>query len=460
MNNTRERNGVTQDLASQLVMHTGRDIPPDVYRDASLHVLDTLGAMVSGATLAAGRAVLDYAQRNASPRAQPCHIVSSALRTDPVTAARINGMLAHCDETDDSHQASLSHPGCAVVPAALATAEAQRCSGETLLRAVIAGYEVTTRLNLSLDRGFRDTVGSKPSSHAIGGLFGAAVASALICGLDEVGYEFVLSYAAQLAAGTTAWLRDREHVLKAFVFGGMPASNGVLAATMVAHGLPGMLGVFDESPNFLDMLSDSIDESLLRSTWAAPYAVSETNYKVHPVGSPAQSLVQAAEKLADRIDVAEVRRIRLLLPTDSVHVVNRSGSPNLNARFLVAATLVDGRLTFARAHDADAPSQPSYARLIELTEVSGEPSLTGTRGGCVEIETAGGEVVRDLVPIPVGTSGAPMSAEEVLSKARGLLAPSLGDRGAARACTLTEELARLDSVAPLMRLVAGTPAAS
>ena len=53
-----------------------------------------------------------------------------------------NGILAHSDETDDSHAPSGTHPGCAVVPAALAMGEKNDCSGEALLKSVVLGYDV------------------------------------------------------------------------------------------------------------------------------------------------------------------------------------------------------------------------------------------------------------------------------------------------------------------------------
>ena len=48
--------------------------------------------------------------------------------------------MAHADETDDSHQPGASHPGCVVVPAALAMAEKHGRSGADLLRAIRAEY--------------------------------------------------------------------------------------------------------------------------------------------------------------------------------------------------------------------------------------------------------------------------------------------------------------------------------
>ena len=54
-------------------------------------------------------------------------VVGSRVVTSCVNAALANGMLAHADETDDSHAPSRNHPGCAVVPAALAAAESRAC---------------------------------------------------------------------------------------------------------------------------------------------------------------------------------------------------------------------------------------------------------------------------------------------------------------------------------------------
>src|SRR2546430_8280530 len=151
-----------------------------------------------------------------------------------VNAALANGMLAHADETDDSHAPSLTHPGCGIVPAALAMAERERRDGTALLRAVALGYDVGCRLTLSLDPyQFRE---DGHSTHSFGPMFGAAAAAGALAGLDESQARHLLSYTAQQASGVSCWMRDPEHIEKAFDFGGMPAGNGGAAAAMVAHG--------------------------------------------------------------------------------------------------------------------------------------------------------------------------------------------------------------------------------
>src|SRR6185503_1189153 len=107
-------------LSAYIAEALSHPLPPEVGARAEHHVLDTLAAMISGSRLSPGRHALDF-------------------------VAAQGGMLAHADETDDSHAASRTHPGCAVLPAALAAAERAEANGTQFLRAVVLGYDVTAR---------------------------------------------------------------------------------------------------------------------------------------------------------------------------------------------------------------------------------------------------------------------------------------------------------------------------
>jgi 2-methylcitrate dehydratase PrpD len=117
-----------------------RILPPDVAEKAKEHVLDTLAAMVSGTELPPAKVALNFARFNGGGKTAT--VVGSDLLCDPAEAAFVNGMLAHADETDDSHSPSHSHPGCSVVPAALATGELFGIDGKHFLRAITLGYDV------------------------------------------------------------------------------------------------------------------------------------------------------------------------------------------------------------------------------------------------------------------------------------------------------------------------------
>ena len=108
-------------LSAYMSAARDRALPDEVVEKAKQHILDTLAAMVSGSDLAPGRAALKFAREYGGK--EVATVVASNILCGPIEAALINGMLAHSDETDDSHAPSQSHPGCAVVPAALAAAE-------------------------------------------------------------------------------------------------------------------------------------------------------------------------------------------------------------------------------------------------------------------------------------------------------------------------------------------------
>ena len=114
---------------------------------AKQHLLDTLAAMISGTRLPPGRTALAWARTQVSAR-EAC-IPGSRLVTNVVTAALAGGMLAHADETDDTHPRAVVHLGASTVPAALAMAQLHNAGGTAFLRAVALGYDIGARLSMS-----------------------------------------------------------------------------------------------------------------------------------------------------------------------------------------------------------------------------------------------------------------------------------------------------------------------
>src|SRR5262249_56821300 len=114
-----------------------RALPAEAAEQARHHLLDTLASMISGSQLLPGQAALRYVRAHGGKGAAT--IAGSAITAAPVEAALANGVMAHADETDDSHNASRSHPGCAIVPAALAAGEEFGIDGARFLRALTLG---------------------------------------------------------------------------------------------------------------------------------------------------------------------------------------------------------------------------------------------------------------------------------------------------------------------------------
>src|SRR5512135_2142001 len=114
-------------LSAYIAATPRRPMPDKVAERAKHHLLDTLSAMVSGSRLLPGRKAIAFAA--AQGGASEACVIGSRIVTSAVTAALANGMHGHSDETDDTYYLALVHPGCSIVPAALAMAERERSSG-------------------------------------------------------------------------------------------------------------------------------------------------------------------------------------------------------------------------------------------------------------------------------------------------------------------------------------------
>lgn len=447
----------TAELALYVSTAIDRALPREVSERASFHILDTVAAMVSGSTMLAG------ALGRAWGAAQPTYeaesgstIVGKGWRTSPLVAALCNGMAAHADESDDSHAESFSHPGCAVVPAALAAGEAQDISGEQLIRSVVAGYDVGCRVGRAIGtRKSLEQDASQRSTHALVGAFGASAAACVIHGLQPERVRYALSYTAQLSSGVTTWMRDTHHVEKAFVFGGMPASQGILAASLAFSGCDGIPDVFSGSPNWLDAVSDSPNRTELVRGLGKDFEILRGTLKKYSVGSPAQAAVEAiVEMISEGGDLANgVKEIQVRLPRDSAVIVNGRSMPSINVQYLVAGTLLDGAFSSLMAHDDGRMRNGDAASLIPKVHLIPDESLAGTREAIVTVTNlvSGHEIVRTRHVREVrGTPALPMTAGEVRAKAEDLMSPVIGKTKAGALCDLFLEL----EVQPSIRQVA------
>ena len=302
-----------QEFSAYIAGSLKKPLPEAVTEKTKHHLLDTIAAMVSGSRLLPGKKAIAYVKTlGGAPEA--C-VIGARFTTTAQHAALVNGMLGHADETDDSHAPSLCHPGCAIVPAALAMAEREGRNGAAFLRAVAMGYDVGTRLNLALHAyDFRD---AGHSSHSFGPTFGAAAAAGALANLNADEARWLLSYAAQQCSGISCWMRDEEHIEKAFDFGGMPARNGVVSATMVATGFTGVDDVFSGERNFFiaydetSRIGRAPEPQRLVQGLGSTYEIMNTNIKRWSVGSPIQAPLDSLLELirAHGIRAGDVERL-------------------------------------------------------------------------------------------------------------------------------------------------------
>jgi 2-methylcitrate dehydratase PrpD len=433
-----------------------RPLPAPVIEKTKHHFLDTLAAMVSGSRLAPGLKALAYVKVLGGNK-EAC-VIGSKIITTAVNAALANGMLAHADETDDSHAPSLTHPGCGIVAAALAMAERERQNGRALLRAVALGYDVGCRLTQALNAfEFRS---DGHSTHSFGPMFGAGAAAGALARLKEGQVRHLLSFVAQQASGISCWMRDSEHIEKAFDFGGMPARNGVAAATMVASGFTGVDDVFSGERNFFVAYGRKPNPALLTRDLGAVYEIMNTNIKRWSVGSPIQAPLDALHVLitAHRIKPEHVEKVVVRVAHQGANTVDNRDMPDICMQHICAVMLMDGKLTFASSHDPRRMRDPKILALRRRIELRGDDALSAalpSRQGIVEITLRDGGTLSHHTRAVSGTAEKPMTRAEVEEKSYDLMAPVLSKMRARKLCATVwtlENISDVRALRPLLRV--------
>lgn len=429
------------------------DLPEEVAWRAKQHFLDSVAAVVSGSARPAGRAGVRWLDVAFPGVVGACSVLGTARRVPAIAAALANGMSAHADETDDSHSGSLSHPGSSVAPAILAAGQEVGVNGADALRAYVVGYDIGTRIGRATQSAFRDRAIGRWSSHSVVGTYCAAAAAGVVYGFDADQARYLLSYASQLTSGVTTWVRDQSHVQKAFVFAGMPASHGLLAASMVRAGCDGVDDPFSGAPNWLQAMSEAPDLGELIDGLGSRFEVMQATIKKYAVGSPSQAAIEAVVQLLaeNRIDVAEIAAVQVALPSESAVVVDNREMPNVNVQYLVAGTLLDGGFSMRMSQDDERLLDPVVRSLMARIALVPEPEFAHQRAARVAIVFRDSdEVLEKTVRDVRGTPKNPMSFEETRAKAEDLIGEVTGPRRATAACDL---IARLEDLRDLGELV-------
>jgi 2-methylcitrate dehydratase PrpD len=448
-NNLGEAAQVVRQLVTYISAAPRRRLPPRVVERAKHHLLDTLAAMISGSQLLPGRRAIEFARAQGGNE-EAC-VIGSDIVTSATMAALANGMHGHSDETDDTYYLALVHPGCSIVPAALAMAERTRSGGAALLNAIVAGYDVCARLSQAL--GIEKFRSYGHSTHSMGGMLGSAVAAGALARLDAAGTRNLLSYTAQQLSGLSCWARDVEHVQKAFHFGGMPARNGVTSAIMAQMGFTGVDDTLEGERGFFQAYREFMEPQKLVANLGRVYEIENTSIKRWAVGYPIQAPLDAVSNLIERerITADQVERVIITIDDQGARTVNQRRMASINIQHLVAVMLLDGEITFASAHDERRVKDPTVLKMRKRIELQGSAVLgrARTTQAIVEIVTRSGERFRHHTKAVLGTAANPMTREQVATKSRDLLVPSIGKRRAER---LIETVWDIERVADIRKL--------
>jgi 2-methylcitrate dehydratase PrpD len=443
-------------LARYMVDARDRALPPVILRETKHRLLDTIGAIVSGSHLKPGEMAIKYVRGQGG--VAEASVITTDIRTSAINAALANGMFGHADETDDFEPVTKAHPGCAVVPAALAMGEREGRSGTEVLRAIALGYDLCCRFLMAL--GPDHVRGTHRSAEGTSSSFGAVGAAASLARLDETGMRYALSYAAQQVSGLWSWVGDADHVEKAFDFAGFGNRNGVTAALMVQMGFTGVRDILDGEHNMLVAMSTAPKPEEMVADLGSRFYVTETAIKTFSVGYPIQAPLDAILTLRRQHGLTpdNVDRILVRLPEDGARIVDNSAMPDVNCQHLVAVALVDGTVSFEMSHDRERMTDPRVRAVRDRVRLVGDKTLMvpdAPRSGFVEVTLRDGRTVNHFTRHAPGTKENPLDTEQVNAKVRGLMTPVLGaERTEAliRRVNTIDEVSNVRDLRPLLTM--------
>jgi 2-methylcitrate dehydratase PrpD len=307
---------VLQEISRFAVRVRDGDVEPGVLRDARRRVTDIIGIALTASGLEPARIVGEVIEGwGGEERASA---IGRSSRYPTAGAALLNGTLAHALDFDDTHLPSVLHPSAAVVPAALAAAEGSGASGRDLLAGVAAGDELVVRVGMAgYDPDLGNSIFFEKGLHAtsIAGTLGAALASAMVYGLEEEEIGHSVAISASMGAGIIEANRTGGTVKRAHCGGA--AHAGITAAELAAHGLTGPPTVFEGRFGFLQAyLDDRADAEALTRGLGKDWELTRIFFKPYPANHFTHAGIDAAIKLREEgLEIEEIEVIELGVAT-------------------------------------------------------------------------------------------------------------------------------------------------
>jgi 2-methylcitrate dehydratase PrpD len=422
-------------LADHAASWRGHALDAEVERHARRALVDWFAALLPGCSQAPATLMAAALEEPESPAGAVCYV--DGRRSTLRRAALLNATASHTVEFDDIHRDSGYHPGCPTIPAALAAAQVRGADLPTLLRAIVAGYEVSCRIGMAV----------QPSHyrywHTTGtvGTFGAAVAVSVVLGSDATRTGHALATAATMAAGLQQAFRGAG--MSKPIHAGHAAEAGALAALAASAGVTGAPDVLDGPVGFAAATSED------RGKWeralaglGGPPVITEMTFKNHGCCGHAFAALDALRALQDehRFAAGDVEAIAIggYGPTKEIcdrPQADTEQEARFSLQYCAGAMLVLGGVRIA-AFTPERLRDPAIRAIMPRVTVSLDPELADAypkrRAARVRVALRDGRALERYQPTRKGDPDMPLSDEELGAKFRELAAPVLGDATAAR----------------------------
>ncbi|MEE8334715.1 MAG: MmgE/PrpD family protein, partial [Alphaproteobacteria bacterium] len=429
-------------------------LPDDAIHWAKRAIIDWCAATAPGSVVMPAPALVRALSEDIGHG--EARLFPSGVKATTRTAAVINGAASHAVEFDDIFRGAIYHPATPVISAAMAVADATDASGDALLRAVITGYEVSTRIALVMGRAhyryWHNT--------ATNGSFGSAVAAGSLLGLDRDGFANAIGLVGTMAAGLQQAFRSDSDTKP--MHGAHAAETGVLCAQSAAHGVRGVLDILEGEVGYGAAMSENCDWSIATKGLGTDYNITRMTTKNHGCCGHTFAGIDAALAIKEQHGVSwdDIKSIHLDVYSSTVDICSgREHRTPFEGKFsmcyLAATAFTHGSVRLDAFDDTRLthPDTTALAKKVTLSlDKDIDDAFPAQRSARITVETNDGRTLEHFQANRKGDPELPLSDAELAAKYTELAAPVMGDAAAA---SLLDALWALESLASVRRLPIG-----
>lgn len=426
--------------------------------NAKLHILDTFGVALAGASTEVAKIAMDYCKGLGA--SQSASVWGSAMKASVSTAAFANGLLSHALDYDDWDAfIHVGHPTSMTLGAALPLAEHIGASGKDLLKAYVLGIEVICKIAANApnvqERGFHST--------PVFGSLGATVACASLLKLPLEKLKAALGIAASGAGGIH---RQQGSMVKPF-HAGNAARNGAEAVLLAHRGFTADAAIFEAPRGFCDTFfgPNSCDYDKMVENIGQPYFLETPGLglKWHPCSAPQFLAADAALHLKreHNINFVDVVKIEVSIPPKRyarhyAAEVKTGLRGKFAINFVVAMCFLDGKLEISTFTD-ERVNRPAVQNAFSKVQVICDETIPEPGPYCpVTVELRNGTRHSFTAKIAKGDPRNPMTEAEVTEKFRSNVKGVISEDRTKNLITAVQNLETVDNVQKLASLL--TPA--
>jgi len=424
---------VSRELASFAANLKVDDIPNDVMSRAEDLLVDWFGSAIAGKGARPVEIITEFAQNMGgfdASHSGPSEVLITRKSSSPFLAAMANAAASHVAEQDDVHNGSVFHPATVVFPPALACAQAIGASGEDLLVAVVAGYEVGIRVGEFLGRSHYKVFHTTGTA----GPLAAAAAVGRLLKLSPAQMLHAFGSAGTQSAGLWEFLRDAADSKQLHT--AHAAATGLMSAYIAQAGFTGAEHILEGKQGLATGMSSDADPAKLIDRLGSRWALAETSFKyyascrhTHPA---ADALLQVM--LANKLKPSDIAKVETLVHQGAIDVLGPVTNPTTvhQSKFSMGTVLaIVAHYQFAGLQEFDQHFHDDAICLFrDRVTMTLDPEVDTAYPqlwiGKVKVHLNNGQILDGRVDEPKGDPGNTLSRSEITDKALRLAAYSNG----------------------------------